>query len=95
MAKGGANMASFFKAFAINGETDPAQIGANIYQAALVVYFATRANEKNTLAAMQAVTGSFDKGGKAVEKAVKDLEKAATDRDKEIRDFLKDLVKKG
>lgn len=95
LEKGGViGMNSFLKNFAINAELDARSIGANIYQAALVLDFAERGGEKASKAAFQAFVAAFEKGGKDVEKAIKDLEKAVTGKDKELREYLAALVKK-
>ena len=95
LEKGGViGMNSFLKNFAINGELDARSIGANIYQAALVLDFADRGGEKACKPAFQALVAAFEKGGKDVEKAIKDLEKALTGKDKELREYLAALIKK-
>lgn len=93
--KGGVKtLKSWFNGFAINGEMEAKDIDANIYQAGLMLSFATQGGDAKVTEAMLEVTAEFTAGkGKAVAKAIEKLQKLLVDREDAIKGHLQKLVR--
>jgi hypothetical protein len=84
---------TWFEKFAITPEMENEEIATNIFQAGLLLDFASRGGDDAVTKAMSKVTEAFASGdgkelGQAIERLQKDLEKAGD----KVRDHLKKLV---
>ena len=96
VAKGGvSNIKSFFSTFALNSDLDSPQIAFNLFQAGLMLSFATSGGNKEVTDAMVAVTDALSGKGKGgVGKAITNLEKLLAGAQDEVVEHLKKLIAK-
>ncbi|HEX6812583.1 MAG TPA: hypothetical protein VF384_13235 [Planctomycetota bacterium] len=95
-AKGGVrNLKGFFSSFAINMEMESKTIDYNIFQAGLLLAYATKGGDAKVTETMQAVTASFaDSKKSGVDKAIGKLQAALIDAEPKIVAYLKQLIAK-
>jgi hypothetical protein len=95
LAKGGVkDLANWFSSFTISGDLEVQQIDYNIYQAGLLVSFCLYGGDKEATEAMQAVTASFEKDGRTIERAVQKLERILVKKEAELRAYLHKVTTK-
>ncbi|MFK7739453.1 MAG: hypothetical protein AB8H80_03950 [Planctomycetota bacterium] len=96
IAKGGvSDIRSFFNDFELSSDLQPKQIGFNLYQAGLLLSYATRGGNEEATNAMLAVTASLSGEGKgSASKAISKLEKVLAGCKDGVTEHLKKLVAK-
>lgn len=95
VAKGGVgNIKAFFAGFAISGEMESKDIAFNIFQAGLLLSYATRGGDKEVTAAMEAVTEALSGKSKGADKAIEKLEKKLIGAKDGVAAHLQELIAK-
>jgi hypothetical protein len=96
LTRGGvSNIKSFFKTFTLSSDLQSAEIAFNLYQAGLMLSFATQGGNKEVTDAMVAVTDALSGKGKAsVGKAISKLEGLLAGAQDQVTEHLKKLVAK-
>ncbi len=96
LAKGGVgDLRAWFEGFALSGELDSKAVAYNLYQAGLVLAYATRGGDSNATAAMLAVTDALSgKGGGRAADAIGVLERQLAASRDGIAEYLRKLVEK-
>ncbi|GAB4135950.1 MAG: hypothetical protein Fur0037_00060 [Planctomycetota bacterium] len=92
--KGGVrNLKSWFHSYGINGEMESKDIDYNIYQAGLMLAYATSGADPKVTDAMLAITKRFADGkGQGLDKDVSRLEDLLVAHEKDIQAFLQKLA---
>lgn len=92
--KGGVkDLKAWFNSFGISGEMESKAIDYNIYQAGLMLSYATSGADAKVTDAMQEITRCFTEGkGKNLEKDIDKLEKLLVAKEADIRGYLQKLV---
>ncbi|MFT4515166.1 MAG: hypothetical protein ACI91B_003880, partial [Planctomycetota bacterium] len=96
VAKGGvSNIKSFFNGFALNGGMEPPQIAFNLFQAGLLLSYATQGGNREVTDAMVGVTNALSGKGKAsVGKAITKLETLLAANQQPIVGYMMELIDK-
>ena len=94
VAKGGvSSIKSFFKTFALNADLEPPQIAFNLFQAGLLLSFATQGGNTEVTDAMVAVTEALSGKGKAsATKAITKLEELLAESQDEVVAHMNKLI---
>jgi hypothetical protein len=95
ISKGGVrNLKGFFAAFAINGEMESKEIDYNIFQAGLMVSYATAGGDEKVSEAYKAAVAALTTQGKGGDKAIAKLEATLIEAEPKIVTYLQGLIAK-